>query len=48
MQETVDKTLLKNKLGVEEVEGTVTAISKTGKLDENEFELEMWKTDWHL
>jgi hypothetical protein len=38
--ETVDKTLLKNKLGVEEVEGTVTAISKTGKLDENEFELE--------
>lgn len=38
--ETVDKTLLKNKLGVEEVEGTVTAISKTSKLDENEFELE--------
>ena len=37
--ETVDKTLLKNKLGVEEVEGTVTAISKTAKLDENEFEL---------
>jgi hypothetical protein len=38
--ETVDKTLLKNKLGVEEVKGTVTAISKTAKLDENEFELE--------
>jgi uncharacterized protein YuzE len=38
--ETVDKTLLKNKLGVEEVEGVVTAISKTAKLDENEFELD--------
>lgn len=37
--ETVDKTLLKNKLKVEEVEGTVTAISKTGKLEDNEFEL---------
>jgi len=38
--ETVEKTLLKNKLGVEETKGVVTAISKTAKLDENEFELD--------
>jgi predicted DNA-binding antitoxin AbrB/MazE fold protein len=31
------KTLLNSKLDVEEVEGTVVAISKTDKLDENEF-----------
>lgn len=37
--ETVDKTLLGNKLGVEEVKGFVSAISKTSKLKENEFRL---------
>jgi len=34
------KTLLNTKLGVKEVEGTVTAISKTAKLDEEELELD--------
>ena len=33
------KTLLNSKLDVEEVKGTVVAISKTDKLDENEFKL---------
>ena len=33
------KTLLSSKLDVEEVKGTVVAISKTDKLDENEFKL---------
>ncbi len=36
---TVDKTLLKNKLKVEEMKGTVGAISKTARLKEKEFEL---------
>jgi hypothetical protein len=34
------KTLLNSKLDVEELKGTVVAISKTAKLDENEFEME--------
>jgi hypothetical protein len=34
------KTLLNTKLGVKEVEGVVTGISKTEKLDENEFILD--------
>jgi len=34
------KTLLNTKLGVEEVKGVVTGISKTEKLDENEFILD--------
>jgi len=35
-----DKTLLKTKLGVKEVEGTVTEISRVAKLAENKFKLD--------